>query len=537
MPQAVQPGVIAVTSGGLKVGMSDILRAIQHRLVSVSAAACLAGGNRFVLTANHSYCQRNSRVKFKFREGIMSSRHSRGAAITAAGCITALAACGGGNGSSGYMAPPNPAPSAAFSMPAQATTIHLGQSVALAWAATYATTCTASTSSTTGGSFTGTVSVSGTQTVAPTAAGSVTYTLTCAGAGGIGSASSQMITVEPSILSGLSTITTIGPTPDPVEKGGNPYGLAIAPLSAGLITQGDLIVCNFNDGATNTQGHGTTIVGLHPAAGAMPYSIANSPQLLGCNALAMFADDSIAAAAWGANLIPLVGPAGTVGNPFAGDAFSGPWGEAYVPAAGNAPPALYVSNEQTGSIDRIVLNGDAPTSFTEIASGFCVSGAPGALFGPAGLTYDSALDTLYIVDTGSYSVVALSSVSEIGADGVIVNGTCGATTPTPALTFSGPSAASARVIAAGGQFNAPLSAALLSDGDLVVANADINNPATPNLLFEISPALGFVGTPLQLDTSGTAGALFGVAATVDTQGNQIIYFNDDNTNTVNMLSH
>ena len=78
---------------------------------------------------------------------------------------------------------------------------------------------------------------------------------------------------------------------------------------------------------------------------------------------------------------------------------------------------------------------------------------------------------------------------------------------------------------------------MLSDGDLVVANADIDNPATPNLLFEISPALGFVGSALQLDTSGTGGALFGLAATVDSQGNQIIYFNDDNTNTVNMLSH
>lgn len=466
----------------------------------------------------------------------MSSRHSRGAAIVATGCITALAACGG-NGYGGYMAPPNPAPAASFSMPAQATTIHLGQSVALAWAATNATACIASTSSTTGGSFTGAVAVTGTQSVAPTATGSVTYTLTCTGAGGMGSASSQMITVEPSILSGMSTITTIGPTPDPVEMGGNPYGLAIAPISAGLITQGDLIVCNFNDGATNTQGKGTTIVGLHPIAGAMPYSIANSPQLLGCNALAILADDSIAAAAWGANLNPLVTPTGAVGNPFAADTFNGPWGEAYVPAAGSAPAALYVSNEQTGAIDRIVLNGDAPTSYTEIAKGFCASGVPGALFGPAGLTYDPALDALYIVDTSSYSVVALSSVSEIGTDGVIVNGACGATTPTPALTFSGPSAASARVIASGGQFNAPLSAALLSDGDLVVANADINNPATPNLLFEISPALGFVGTPLQLDSSGTAGALFGLAATLDSQGNQIIYFNDDNTNTVNMLSH
>jgi hypothetical protein len=58
----------------------------------------------------------------------------------------------------------------------------------------------------------------------------------------------------------------------------------------------------------------------------------------------------------------------------------------------------------------------------------------------------------------------------------------------------------------------------------------------PNLAFEISPALGFVGKPLQLDTSGTPGALFGIAATVDAAGNQIIYLNDDNTNTVNMLS-
>jgi hypothetical protein len=69
---------------------------------------------------------------------------------------------------------------------------------------------------------------------------------------------------------------------------------------------------------------------------------------------------------------------------------------------------------------------------------------------------------------------------------------------------------------------APISAALLSDGDLVVANADINDPATPNLVFQISPALGFVGSPLQLDTSGTADAPFGIAAADDAQGNQII---------------
>jgi hypothetical protein len=73
------------------------------------------------------------------------------------------------------------------------------------------------------------------------------------------------------------------------------------------------------------------------------------------------------------------------------------------------------------------------------------------------------------------------------------------------------------------------------DGDLVVSNADINGPTTTNLLFEISPSLGFVGSPVQLDT-GVAGALFGLSATKDSNGNQIIYFNDDDDNTIKMLS-
>jgi hypothetical protein len=457
----------------------------------------------------------------------MRSRHSNVPGIAAAACITALSACGGGS---------TPMPAAAFSTPTQAMSIHLGQSVALTWASTYATSCTASSSSATGGAFTGTVPTSSTQSVAPTAAGSVTYTLQCSGAGGTVTAHSATITVSPSLLSGLSTITTIGSTLDPIEKGGNPYGLAIAPVSAGLISKGDLVVCDFNDGATNTQGAGTTIVGLQAVAGAMPYSIARSAQLKGCNALTLLPDDSISAAAYGSSLNPLVAPDGTVKNPFAAHTFSAPWGEAYVAAAESESAALYVSNALSGTIERITLDADAPTAYTEIAAGFCVSGVPGAVFAPAGLTYDASIDTLYVVDTSSYSVVAFAQVSAIGADGVLVNGSCRGSTPTPKPTFSGPMASSARVIASGGKFNAPISAALLADGDLIVGNGDIDNPPVPNLAFEISPALGFVGEPVQLDTSGMPGALFGIAATVDAEGNQIIYFNDDNTNTVDRLS-
>lgn len=436
-----------------------------------------------------------------------------------------------------------PMPTVMFSSPAQASTIHFGQAVKVAWTTSNATSCTASSSSDIGGAFSGSQSTSGSAMVAPVGSGTVTYTLSCMGPGGTMSATTSAVTVAPSVLSMLSptTITTIGSTVDPIEHGGNPYGLAIAPVTAGLVTAGDLIACNFNDGATNTQGLGTTIIGLHPAAGATPYRIAQSSSLQGCNALAVFADGSIAAAAYSANQVPLVAPSGTVGTPFSTDMFAQPWGQAYVAASGQNPAALYVSNAN-GTIDRITLNGDTQTAFTQIVQGFCASGQPGAIYAPAGLTYDPSVDTLYVVDTSSYSVIALANVSQIAASGVVVAGQCSSTAspPTPMPTFSGPSASSASVIAHGAPLFAPLSAALLSDGDLIVENSDINigSGQMPNLAVEVSPVLpgGFVGEPVQLDTSGTPGALFGIAATVDGQGNQIIYFNDDNTNAVMMMT-
>jgi hypothetical protein len=288
------------------------------------------------------------------------------------------------------------------------------------------------------------------------------------------------------------------------------------------------------------QGAGTTIVGLHPTAGATPYLIANDATLKGCNALAVLADDSISAAGFTSNMNPLVSPSGAVSTPFASDSFHHPCGEAYVAASGANPAALYVSNFD-GSIDRIELNGDAPTSFTQIARGFCGSGSPGSIYAPAGLTYDPSIDTLYIVDTSSNSVVAFAKVSSIAAGGVLVNGGCTSSPPTTVPTFSGHSGSSARVIAHGAPLFTPITAALLGDGDLIVTNGDINigTGQMPNLAVEVSPVFpgGFVGAPLQLDTSGAPVALFGTAATVDAQGHQIIYFNDDNPpNTVMMLA-
>jgi hypothetical protein len=471
--------------------------------------------------------------------------------------VTTLTACGDG-GSMGYTAPPAAAPPAAtasFAQPASPTTVNFGQAVTLQWSSTNSSGCTASASSAAGGSFTGSQSMSGTAAVVPTAPGTYSYTLSCTGMGGNASATTPAVTVSPSILTMLSTggkITTIGSTVDPINGDQNPYGLAIAPSTSGLITKGDLIVCNFNDASTpsaqgGVQGTGTTIVGLHPAAGSRPYRIAQSASLDGCDALTLLPDDSISAAAWSATSNPLVSAAGVVAMPFS-DTFAYPWGEAYVAASGTQPAAIYVSNAPGGdiaaggTIDRISLDEDAQTTFTEIASGFCTSGAPGMIFGPAGLTYDPSNDTLYVVDTSSASVIAIVGISNVSKDGLVVNGQCvgATTTPTPVPTFSGPSMTSARVIAHGAPFNTPLSAALLKNGDLVVANADIGiqaASAATNLLIEVSPVVpgGFVGKPLQLDIT-TPGALFGLATSVDTDGNQVIYFNDDNATAVLQLT-
>jgi hypothetical protein len=472
---------------------------------------------------------------------------------------TTLTACGGG-GSSGYTAPAPatpaapPAATASFAQPASPTTINFGQAVTLKWSSTNSTGCTTTASATSGGSLTSSQSVSGTATVVPTAPGTYTYTLSCTGTGGNATVTTPAVTVSPSVLTTLSTagtITTIGSTVDPINGDQNPYGLAIAPATAGLITKGDLIVCNFNNASTaaaqgGVQGTGTTIVGLHPAAGSKPYRIAQSASLDGCDALTLLPDDSISAAAWSATSNPLVSAAGVVATPFS-DTFAYPWGEAYVAATGAQPAAIYVSNAPGGNIaaggtiDRISLDEDAQTTFTEIASGFCSSGSPGMIYGPAGLTYDPSNDTLYVVDTSSASVIAIVGISSVGKDGLVVNGQCtGAAEPTPVPTFSGPSMTSARIIAHGAPFNTPLSAALLKNGDLVVANADIGiqaPSAATNLLIEVSPVVpgGFVGKPLQVDTTAP-GALFGLATAVDTDGNQIIYFNDDNAAAVLQLT-
>ena len=106
-----------------------------------------------------------------------------------------LTACGGGGYGSGSSASMGPPLAPTITVQVAPTTITAGQSATLTWSSSNATTCTAS------GGWNGTQNASGNQSVTPTAAGTVMYTLMCvaptgsAYSGGGGGSTTQSVTL------------------------------------------------------------------------------------------------------------------------------------------------------------------------------------------------------------------------------------------------------------------------------------------------------------------------------------------------------
>jgi hypothetical protein len=327
-----------------------------------------------------------------------------------------------------------------------------------------------------------------------------------------------------SILAQLTNQVVIGSTIDPSFGQLNPYGLTVAPSTNGMLTQGDLVVCNFN-ASSNVQGTGYTIVALHPMPGSTPTLIDADPTTLtGCNALALAPNDTIWAAAFVSNGNPIISPSGTLIKNLTGAPFNHPFGEAYAnPKHGT--PAFYVSNAGDGTIVRINL--DSSLSMQVIAKGFPVNhGPPGSILGPSGLQYERKTDTLFVVDGANNSVTAIKNVSSIG--GVVC-----LQVRDRGRHFAGRFAAHARVLIMGAPLNGPISSALLFDGHLVIGNT--LDPDGKNLMIEIGRN-GKVLDVRNVDT-GAAGALFGMVATGTNAANTKLYFNDDNDNNLQVLEH
>src|SRR5580700_2552255 len=83
-----------------------------------------------------------------------------------------------------------------------------------------------------------------------------------------------------SFLAGKFTVTNLGST-TPSNGDENPYALLVAPVTAGTIHQGDMLVDNFNN-SSNKQGTGTTIVDVNQAGAvsvfaSLPKTVAGCP--------------------------------------------------------------------------------------------------------------------------------------------------------------------------------------------------------------------------------------------------------------------
>jgi hypothetical protein len=342
-------------------------------------------------------------------------------------------------------------------------------------------------------------------------------------------------------LTQLHTVTTIGSTVDATNGDSNPYGLMIAPITAGNVTAGDLVVCNFND-VNGVAGNGTTVEDLAPTAGAVPKRIAQDPSLQGCDALAPNpANGYIWAAAYTANDNPIFTPSGKLVSTLASNySWMNPWGEIFASpqstsastgssygygSSSTSSTSWYVSDAKNGSIVQVAVTASGMVYHT-IATGFPINlTSQYGILAPAGLSYDPTTDTLYIVSSASNSVVAFKAASTIPANGITVT----TNMMTMALSFSGPNASQASVVYSGAPLNYPVSSAILSNGNLVVGNTGDNN------MVEIDPVQKkMVGE--KLVDPGNSGAIFGIVTFGTSVATQKIYFNDDNTNSVVAIS-
>lgn len=145
-----------------------------------------------------------------------------------------LAGCGGSSyNGGGNMGPPQ-APTVTFSV--APTTITLGQSATLTWSTISASSCAAS------GGWTGTEATSGTQSVTPTGAGNVTYTLSCtaptgstySGGGGGQTSMNVTLTVNPASAFAFTNLVsdTAGSGALNVDANlKNPWGIVFGPTT------------------------------------------------------------------------------------------------------------------------------------------------------------------------------------------------------------------------------------------------------------------------------------------------------------------
>lgn len=316
----------------------------------------------------------------------------------------------------------------------------------------------------------------------------------------------------------------------------NPYAIVVAPVSAGKISKGDVLVDNFNNQG-NLQGLGTTIVDYSPSTkqfslfAQIPRDLSQCPGGVGLTtAMTMLSSGWVVVGSLpsqdgttktkGAGCLIVLDADGKVAETIAGPNINGPWGNMAVIDNGGSV-ILFVSNTgfDVGAPGQSIVNkatvlrvelsvpaGGKPavTSQTVIADGLAEQADAGVfIIGPTGLALDPK-GTLYVSDALNNRIVAI-------ADAAARAGSAGTGT----------------LVSKGGELSRPLAMIRAPNGDLIVTNG-LNGKAV-----EVDPATGkqvatrWLNTDKAQEPTGS-GNLFGIALTAE--GDGLYYVQDDVNN-------
>jgi DNA-binding beta-propeller fold protein YncE len=333
-------------------------------------------------------------------------------------------------------------------------------------------------------------------------------------------------------------ITLINTVPSNGDQ--NPYAVVVAPVSAGTVKQGDVLVGNFNN-AANLQGTGSTIVNYHPDTKEMsvfatvPRDLKECPGGIGLStAMTMLKSGWVIVGSTpsndgttntkGAGCLIVLDSQGKVASTIVSPNINDPWGNMAVVDNGDHA-TLFLSNAGFGvggadgnppvfkqatilRLDLDIPQGKPPVvkQETVIASGFGAQADKGVfLVGPTGLALSPDQKLLYASDAIG------NRVTEI--DDPMTRDT---------------SAGVGRQLTADGFLHRPLAMVTAPNGHLLVTNA-LNGQVV-----EIDPATGKQLYARWIDTDKAQsppgnGDLFGIAMTPEGDG---FYYVQDDVNTL-----
>jgi hypothetical protein len=330
-----------------------------------------------------------------------------------------------------------------------------------------------------------------------------------------------------SILKKLTKDVVIGSTVDSSNGDQGPRALSVVVCHCkhGVLKPGQLVVCNFEDSAGNA-GNGTTIEALNPTPGSVPARFVQSDSIKGCDGAAINPE---AGFVYGAGLtsgaIAEISKQGQVERIYRNKTDAEPFSDtAAKPKQNFSPVYIFAGTTASGGIVSISVGFYGNGRATQVAEGFGVSDGSQGELAPSGLQYDQSLDTLYIVDGVTNTVVAFSNASKLLAKDEIVVGASGKT-----FKCKYPKTTCGRLVYSGSPLDAPLASTLLPNGNLIVANTQ----GTANTLVELTPKGEVLDTKV-VDGSSTQG-IFGLAASGTNDSNTVLFFSDANSNTVQEL--